>query len=62
MLGLAFGRLSEVKLVHFQQKRLDEYIRMQWELTLDDQDFPSDEEFVNYVEKHRLAVYNQLGI
>lgn len=49
-LGLKLDKLSEVILVHFLQKRIDDNMRRQWELSLENDDFPSFKKFLKFLE------------
>ncbi|XP_054708425.1 uncharacterized protein LOC129218227 [Uloborus diversus] len=57
-LGLKLNKLSEIILIHFLQKRLDENIRRQWELTLESDEFPSYQKFMQFLELNARSLHS----
>ncbi|UYV71729.1 hypothetical protein LAZ67_9000140, partial [Cordylochernes scorpioides] len=56
VLGLEKNTLTDLILINFFEKRIGEALRKEWELTLQNEEYPTFENFVNFLEKHARSL------
>ncbi|UYV76707.1 hypothetical protein LAZ67_14001843, partial [Cordylochernes scorpioides] len=56
VLGLEKNTLTDLILIKFFEKRIGEALRKEWELTLQNEEYPTFENFVNFIEKHARSL------
>ncbi|UYV78825.1 K02A2.6-like, partial [Cordylochernes scorpioides] len=56
VLGLEKNTLTDLILINFFEKRIGEALRKEWELTLQNEEYPTFENFVNFLEKHAKSL------
>ncbi|UYV85142.1 hypothetical protein LAZ67_X004717, partial [Cordylochernes scorpioides] len=56
VLGLEKNTLTDLILINFFEKRIGEALRKEWELTLQNEEYPTFEKFVNFLEKHARSL------
>ncbi|UYV79873.1 hypothetical protein LAZ67_18000951, partial [Cordylochernes scorpioides] len=59
-IGLERNEMVDVMLIHFLQKKLDTPIRQQWELSYDNQELPSYQRFISFLEKQAQSLMNTM--
>ncbi|UYV84304.1 hypothetical protein LAZ67_X001786, partial [Cordylochernes scorpioides] len=59
-IGLERNDMVDVMLIHFLQKKLDTPIRQQWELSYDNQEMPSYQRFISFLEKQAQSLMNTM--
>ncbi|UYV63643.1 hypothetical protein LAZ67_2005151 [Cordylochernes scorpioides] len=59
-IGLERNEMVDVMLIHFLQKKLDTPIRQQWELSYDNQEMPSYQRFISFLEKQTQSLMNTM--
>ncbi|UYV77376.1 hypothetical protein LAZ67_15000774, partial [Cordylochernes scorpioides] len=59
-IGLERNEMVDVMLIHFLQKKLDIPIRQQWELSYDNQELPSYQRFISFLEKQAQSLMNTM--
>ncbi|UYV69731.1 hypothetical protein LAZ67_7000518 [Cordylochernes scorpioides] len=57
-IGLERNEIVDVMLIHFLQKKLDTPIRQQWKLSYDNQELPSYQKFISFLEKQAQSLMN----
>ncbi|UYV60592.1 hypothetical protein LAZ67_1001615 [Cordylochernes scorpioides] len=56
VLGLEKNTLTDLILINFFEKRIGEALRKEWELTLKNEEYPTFENFVKFLEKHARSL------
>ncbi|UYV80836.1 hypothetical protein LAZ67_19001928 [Cordylochernes scorpioides] len=56
VLGLEKNTLTDLILINFFEKRIGEALRKEWELTLQNEEYPTFENFVIFLEKHARSL------
>ncbi|UYV85166.1 hypothetical protein LAZ67_X004794 [Cordylochernes scorpioides] len=56
VLGLEKNTLTDLILINFFEKRIGEALRKEWELTLQNEEYPTFENFVKFLEKHARSL------
>ncbi|UYV79842.1 hypothetical protein LAZ67_18000896, partial [Cordylochernes scorpioides] len=59
-IGLERNEMVDVMLIHFLQKKLDTPIRQQWELSYGNQELPSYQRFISFLEKQAQSLINTM--
>ncbi|UYV73846.1 hypothetical protein LAZ67_11001122 [Cordylochernes scorpioides] len=60
VLGLEENTLTDIILINFFEKRIGEALRKEWELTLQNKEYPTFENLVKFLEKHARSLQGMI--